>query len=196
MTPGAALTLAELPAAASPESAADAGRLVALVHQHSAFVWRSLVRLGVPRADAEDAVQQVFLVVARKLGEIEVGREPAFLFSTALRIASRARRTQQRLREVLADEPLERIDPAPGPEDLIDRARARAVLDGILDTMPLDLRAVFVLFELEQAPTTEIAALLDLPPGTVASRLRRAREHFQAAVKRLDARATFRGASP
>ncbi|MFT3771354.1 MAG: sigma factor-like helix-turn-helix DNA-binding protein [Minicystis sp.] len=54
--------------------------------------------------------------------------------------------------------------------------------------MPLDLRAVFVLFELEQATMAEIAAMLDLPPGTVASRLRRAREHFQAAARRIAAK--------
>ncbi|WP_437877438.1 RNA polymerase sigma factor [Sorangium sp. So ce513] len=196
MSRGEALTLAELPAAVPPESRAAPGRLAALVTQHSAFVWRSLVRLGVPRADAEDAVQQVFLVAARRLGDIEAGREPAFLFSTALRIASRARRTQQRRREVLEDEPHERADPAPGPEEMMARARARATLDAILDTMPLDLRAVFVLFELEQMTTAAIAALLELPGGTVASRLRRAREHFQAAVRRLEARGHHGGESP
>ncbi|WP_437278619.1 sigma factor [Sorangium sp. So ce375] len=101
MSRGEALTLMPLPAAVPPDSRAAAGRLAGLVMEHSAFVWRSLVRLGVPRADAEDAAQQVFLVAARRLGDIESGREAAFLFSTALRIASRARRTQQRRREVL-----------------------------------------------------------------------------------------------
>ncbi|WP_437818266.1 GNAT family N-acetyltransferase [Sorangium sp. So ce1078] len=72
-------------------------------------MWRSLVRLGVARADAEDAVQQVFLAAARRLGDIECGRESAFLFSTALRISSRARRAQQRRREVLEEEPRERV---------------------------------------------------------------------------------------
>lgn len=193
------MALTGLPAAAAPpESGADARRLAAMVTEHSDFVWRSLVRLGAPRADAEDAVQQVFLVAARRLRDIEPGRERAFLFSTALRIASRARRTQERRREVLEDQPPERVDPAPGPEELFDRARARAVLDRILDTMPLDLRAVFVLFELEQATTAQIAALLELPAGTVASRLRRAREHFEAAVRRIEARSHVRarGESP
>lgn len=194
MSRGEALTLIELPASAPPaERRAAPGRLAALVAEQSAFVWRSLVRLGVPHADAEDAVQQVFLVAARRIGDIEYGREAAFLFSTALRVASRARRTQQRRREVLEEEPHERVDPAPDPEEMMDRARARAMLNAILDTMPLDLRAVFVLFELEQMTTAAIAAMLELPVGTVASRLRRAREHFQAAVRRLEARAHFRG---
>lgn len=163
-------------------------RVRALVTAHFAFVWRSLVRLGVPRSDAEDALQQVFLVASRKLDVIEAGREKAFLFATALRIASRARRTHERRREVLAPEPMEQLDPAAPVDELLDRARARAELEAILDDMPLELRAVFVLFELERITMAEIAGVLDLPPGTVASRLRRAREHFQAAVKRLAAR--------
>jgi RNA polymerase sigma-70 factor (ECF subfamily) len=175
-----------LPAEAT--AARDPARLRALVTDHFGFVWRSLVRLGVPRADAEDALQQVFLVASQKLDAIEPGRERAFLFGAALRIASRARRTVQRRREVLDGEPVERPDPALRADELYERARARAALEEILEEMPLDLRAVFVLFELEQVTMAEIATLLDLPAGTVASRLRRAREHFQAAVRRLSAR--------
>ena len=183
---GAAEAMA-IPSQVPAEGAPDPARVRALVTGHFDFVWRSLVRLGVPRADAEDALQQVFLVASRRVGEIEPGRERAFLFGTALRIASRARRTVHRRREVLDGEPVEHEDPSPGAEDLVDRARARAELEAILDGMPLDLRAVFVLFELEQMTMAEIAATLDLPPGTVASRLRRAREGFQAAVRRSQA---------
>jgi RNA polymerase sigma-70 factor, ECF subfamily len=194
MSRGEALAMAAgLPADAPPASQAAAARLRALITENFALVWRSLVRLGVPRADAEDALQQVFLVASRRLGDIEEGRERAFLFSTALRIAARARRTQQRRREVFDEHPTERLDPAPGPEEIISRARARAELSAILDAMPLDLRAVFVLFELEQSTMAEIAALLAIPPGTVASRLRRAREHFQSAVRRLAERRPPRG---
>ena len=179
------------PREADPSLAAagiEPGRLRALVTDHFAFVWRSLVRLGVPRADAEDALQQVFIVASRKLPRIEPGRERAFLFGTALRIASRARRTQRRRREVLDPALGEGLDPGPSAEDLCDRSRARAAVSAILDGMPLDLRAVFVLFELEEIATPEIAAMLDLPRGTVASRLRRARDHFEAAARRIAAR--------
>ena len=63
----------------------------------------------------------------------------------------------------------------------------------MLDALPMELRAPFVLFELEEVPSAEIAAMLDLPVGTVASRLRRAREEFQKIVARVQARAAFRG---
>jgi RNA polymerase sigma-70 factor (ECF subfamily) len=163
----------------------DPARLRTLVTDNAAFVWRSLVRLGVPRSDAEDAVQQVFLVASQKFDEVELGRERSFLFGTVLRIASRARRTECRRRELLGGELALRTDPGPNPEEQLGRREARAALDTILDAMPLDLRAVFVLFELEQATMAEIGMLLSIPPGTVASRLRRAREHFAGAVGRF-----------
>lgn len=188
MTPAPAAAVPVAPGEVGAAAAGDPARVRALVTEHFGFVWRSLVRLGVPRADAEDALQQVFVVAARKVAEIEPGRERAFLFGTAFRIASRARRTQQRRREVLDGEPAERVDPGPGAEERLDRARARAELEAILEGMPIELRAVFVLFELEQMTMAEIARVLDLPSGTIASRLRRAREQFQAAVKRAAAR--------
>lgn len=191
MSPGDALALGEDEGAPSVPGVEDdvnaRARLTALVTQNFDFVRRSLLRLGVPRRDAEDALQQVFLVASRKLGSIEPGRERAFLLGTALRLASRARRTHQRRREVLDGAPHEQLDPGPGLEDRIDQARARATVESILDAMPLELRAVFVLFELEQVTMAEIATLLDLPRGTVASRLRRAREHFETATRRLSA---------
>ena len=79
-------------------------------------------------------------------------------------------------------------DGAANPEELMDQRRARALLDQVLGDMPMDLRAVFVLFELEEMTMMEIATLSDIPPGTVASRLRRARHVFQKAVQKLTAR--------
>ena len=175
--------------------AANAGRLRALVAAHAGFVWRSIRRLGVPELDADDAAQQVFLVAAKKLDVIAQGSERAFLFSTALRVASKSRRTRERRREV-DDEALEaRRDSTPGPEELLDRRRARQLLDELLDAMAIEERVVFVLYEIEQLTTPEIAAMLAIPQGTVASRLRRAREDFDSRVCRLEARAKFRGGS-
>jgi RNA polymerase sigma-70 factor (ECF subfamily) len=168
----------------------DPARLRAMLAAHYDLVWRSLRRFGVRPGDVDDAAQQVFLVAARKLDVIEPGAERSFLVGTAMRVASDARRAATRRREVQDEDPIhERRDSSPGPEELADRHRARALLDEVLDGMPLDLRAVFVLFELEELPTAEIASLVGVPVGTVASRLRRARGEFHRIAARLRARA-------
>lgn len=185
-----------IPAPRTPASAraADA-RLRALVDGQYDFIWRSLRRLGVPDTDTDDCSQQVFLVASRKLDDILPGAERAFLFSTALRVASDARRSRQRRREVFEDVDEPR-DPAPDPEQVVEQKRARALLDEVLDSLPMELRAVFVLFELEELPSADIAEVLAIPIGTVASRLRRAREEFQRIVARLKAREAFDGGKP
>ena len=77
------------------------------------------------------------------------------------------------------------MDPAASPEELADRWRARVMLDRALEAMPMDLRKVFVLFDLEELTTTEVASVLHVPRGTVASRLRRAREVFRETVSTM-----------
>jgi RNA polymerase sigma-70 factor (ECF subfamily) len=171
---------------ARPPGLDDGGRLRALIDEHFDFVWRTLRRLGVPPSDLDDATQQVFLVVSRKLSLIDIEREKAFVFQTALRVAADARRTLRRRREVLDGSLFERVDGAPGPEDVADRKRARAMLDAVLEDMPIDLRVVFILFEVEELSSIEIGRLLGVPTGTVASRLRRARADFQARVAVLE----------
>jgi RNA polymerase sigma-70 factor, ECF subfamily len=149
-------------------------------------LWRLLRRLGVPNADADDATQEVYLVVAERGAEILPGKERAFVYGIALRVAhSRLRR---RDRSVELDEPSMADEDAPGIEDLVDQREARKLLDELLEQMPFELRAVFVLFELEELSTVEIADALEIPRGTAASRLRRAREDFQIRVTRLRAR--------
>ncbi len=165
----------------------DRLRLRALLNEHFQLVWRTLRRLGVATPDLDDASQQVFLVVSRKLSAIELGKEKPFIFQTALRVASDARRTVRRRHEVLDPTLLQGVDTSPGPEAITLRKQARALLDAVLDDMPIELRAVFVFFEIEEMSSIEIGELLGIPTGTVASRLRRAREAFQARVQELEA---------
>ena len=167
-------------------SGADIGeaRLREMIDSHFDFIWRLTRRLGVREADVDDAVQQVFWVAARKLDVILPGRERAYLSATALRVASDARRSRSRHPEDASSDVGSESDPTPGPDELTEQRRARRLLDEILDSMAPDLRTVFVLFELEELTTPEIAELLDLPLGTAASRLRRARQTFQSAVER------------
>lgn len=165
------------------EQAARDARVRQMVSRYYDFIWRSLRRLGLAPADAEDAAQEVFSIAANKLDQIVDGKERAFLFGTALRVASTERRTTARRREQLG-ELFEPSDPAPSADEKLDQRRARALLDEALEALDLELRSVFVLFELEEMSAPEIAELLEVPAGTVASRLRRARLAFRRAVQR------------
>ncbi|HVK66614.1 MAG TPA: sigma-70 family RNA polymerase sigma factor [Polyangium sp.] len=183
------------PLSVAPVEGEAAARFRAIRDEHFEFVWRSVRRLGVPDADADDAAQQVFIVLSRRLDEISAGSERAFLFGTAMRVAMQVRRTMRRRGEVsLSGEDetpgpsLEPPDMGPDAEELLAQRRARVMLDEVLESLPLDVRAVFVLFELEEMRVPEIASLLGIPLGTAASRLRRGRELFQAELSRVQAR--------
>jgi RNA polymerase sigma-70 factor, ECF subfamily len=159
---------------------ADA-RLRAVVAAHFEVLWRSLRRFGVPESTLDDAVQHVLLTLANRLSEVELGRERAFLLATALRTAANVRRRHQRSRE-MATEELEHATGGATPESLLEEKRRRLLLDRALDTLPLEQRAVFVLYELEGFTLPEIAQDLGVPLGTATSRLRRARSRFEAWV--------------
>jgi RNA polymerase sigma-70 factor, ECF subfamily len=161
-------------------------RLRRMVDEHIDFVARVLRNAGTPVAEIDDEVQRTFITVARRLDDVRIGSEKSFLLQTALNVAAHARRTAARRREVSADEAPELVDPST-PEQLADRTRARRLLDQVLDAMETDLRTVFVLYEFEELSMVEIASLLGIPSGTVASRLRRARGQFKERVQALEA---------
>lgn len=162
-------------------------RVRRLVTAHFDPLWRFMRRLGVEPANLDDAMQEVVVIAVTRLENIAAESERSFLFSTAFRIASEHRRRRTSRREVDEGALADHEDPAPEPDALADQMRARAMLDRVLSAMPTDLRAVFTLYEIEEMTMAEIAQLLDLPQGTVASRLRRAREQFEARVDRLQA---------
>ncbi len=161
-----------------------AAKLRRLTADNLRFIGRLLGTLGVAFEDLEDAAQQVFLVFSDRFDDIQPGSERSFLVGTAYRVTADLRRKRKAPREL----PHERADlderghEGPGPDELTDQKRARQVLDAVLDAMGQELRAVFVLFEIEGLTTPEIAAALNVPIGTAASRLRRAREQFRELV--------------
>jgi RNA polymerase sigma-70 factor (ECF subfamily) len=182
-----ASTLATDPSdAPSPQAtAARDARLRAMVGAHFDSVWRALKRLGVPDAGVDDAAQQVFLVASRRLDEILAEGERAYLMGVALRVAADARRAQRRRREVPIDDQGEIPTPGlPGPEERLDEQRARRMLTKFLAGMPDEMREAFVLFELEEMSAPDVAAALGVPVGTVASRVRRARDHIRQRMVR------------
>lgn len=161
-------------------------RLTALVSAHADLVWRTVRRLGIPPPHTDDVTQEVFVITARKLDVIEQGKENAFLVGVARNVVAHARRSLARRREVLDGEHAGRtVYPGPDPEGTFAEKEARALLDRALDALGDDLRIVLVLHDLEEMTMLEIAQALDIPPGTAASRLRRAREQFMHAAARL-----------
>lgn len=171
-------------------------RLRLIVDRHFVLASRIIRNLGIADCDVDDVLQQAFSITSDRLPDIEVGKERAFLIQTAIHLAGSARRARALSRETLTDELPDVSDGKPSPEELSDHARALRVLDGVLGDMDLELRSVFVLYEVEEMTMSEIAAVLQVPAGTVASRLRRAREDFLARVRRMHvARARKEGRS-
>jgi RNA polymerase sigma-70 factor (ECF subfamily) len=169
-------------ASATPASSlarVDEARLRRVVSAHFDVLWRFLRRLGIPESDVDDAVQEVILVLARKLDQVQAESERSFVLSTAFRVASGMRRQVKRRREVSEASLYERESPALDPEAAAEQRRLALLLAHVLEQLSLELRDVFVLYELEDFTMAEIASALGLPPGTVASRLRRGRETFE-----------------
>lgn len=168
-------------------------RLRRLVDQYIDFVARVLRNAGTPESEIDDDLQRTFIIAAKRLDDIRHGAEKSFLLQIALRVAAHARRTVARRREVPSDDPPELVELMATPEQLTDQREARLLLDRILGLMDSDLRTVFVLHEFEEMNTSEIASLLKIPRGTVASRLRRARLEFRERVVALENAQAGRG---
>jgi RNA polymerase sigma-70 factor, ECF subfamily len=166
---------------------ANTARFRAMFETHFERVCVALRRFCVPTREIEDAAQQVFVVAWNKLALISPGNERAFLLGTAWNVASHSKRTESRRREVWDDDERtdEVIDPRSRSDELVEEKQTRVLLDKVLSQLPEDLRVVLVLHELEELSRDQIALALGWPPGTVASRLERARNEFS----RLSARA-------
>lgn len=162
--------------------------------EHFRFVWRSLRRLGVPESDASDAAQDVFLVVHRRLSDFEGrSRMTTWLYGICYRVARDRRRLAHVRRRVDDEEILEqKADDGADVAAEAERRQGLALLDALLDDLTLEQRAVFTLFELEGLTGEAIAEALEIPVGTVYSRLRLGREQFRKSLSRLHARDRFR----
>lgn len=171
------------PAAATPLVFED------VYEEHADFVWRGLRRLGVPDAEVDDALQDTFVVVHRRLASFE-GKSSlkTWIFGIALRVA----RTHRRSRARKPTSPLEDHDePSCGAADPAASAEDREavrVLHALLDELDDEKREVFVLAELEELTAPEIADTLTLNVNTVYARVRAARKAFEQAVARHRAR--------
>lgn len=170
-----------VPAKRLPPTEVDRDRLERIFNAHHAAVWRALRRRGLTPEAAEDATQETFLLAAERLGDIQPDRERAFLIGTAVRVAHTLGR--KTVRWELDEDMDQRFS------TIRDTSETRAdvqLCDLVLSKVDPELVEVFVLYEIEELTSPEIATLLEIPLGSVASRLRRAREQFRSAAERVE----------
>lgn len=159
----------------------DHPELAAVYRQYVKFVWRSATRLGVPSALLEDAVQDVFLVAARRLPEFRAESSlKTWLFAITIRVVRFHRRSAwrhtRRIEAYANDQAYsDAADPYP-------RSDAGTMLERLLEQLEPERRAVFILIELEGMTAQEIAVALGIKVNTVYSRLRLARLQLERAL--------------
>jgi RNA polymerase sigma-70 factor (ECF subfamily) len=153
---------------------------------HATFVARFLARLGASPSDLDDLVQEVFLVAHRHGGFTpDRGRATTWLAHIAMRVASTARRGLRRRREEHDEDALTAY-PSRGadPQRSLEVTESLARVERALTSLNLEQRAVFILFEVEGESCEAIALGLNVPLGTVYSRLHKARKKFRSAYER------------
>lgn len=158
-------------------------RFAALVEAHLDAIYRTARRLGARDDNIEDLIQEVLVVLARRLDDIEPDKERAFALGITARIVAGFRRQERRRREDLVaevegeGENVQALAPCAGlhGERYVEHAEALELLRAGLDAMTEGQRVTFVLFELEELRASEIAAQLGLAEAAVVSRLHRAR---------------------
>ena len=179
------------PSASWPVAAEPLPDLATLFRSHFDFVWRVARSLGVPPGAVDDAVQDVFLTVHRRLSEFE-GRASmrTWIYAITYRTAQNHRRRSQRQRcDALLEEPLAH---GPDPGQQLESARAGQFVMKFLEGVSAEKRDVFVLSVLEELSAPEVAEILGVKLNTVYSRLRLVRADFRAALDKVAARESSR----
>ena len=157
-----------------------------IYREHGRFVWLSLQRLGIQPADLDDIAQDVFMIVHRRLDTFDRrARISTWLFGICMRVAANYRRRRRWTREVLAGG-FEDERPAAlvGADEVLARREQREMAERALNRLDVAKRATFVMFELESLTCNEIAELMNVPVGTVYSRLHSARRQLEKSLRR------------
>lgn len=167
----------------------------AIYRDYFDFVWSSAARLGVEPSAVDDLVQEVFIVIHQKLHTLE---NPAalrsWIYGIVRRTASghrRSRRTEANAGVGLSEQE-QTLPPPPTPLDETERNADLALVARLLEQLDETKREVFALVELDGLKVPEVAELLEIPLNTAYSRLRLARQAFEAALQRHHARSRGR----
>lgn len=169
-----------IPAADGPEGT-EFERLYAA---EFAFVWRCLRALGVLEAELDDAAQEVFLVVHRRLENVDRSLPlRAWLFGVVRNVAYNQKRSRRRKSGVLGSLDGEPPSQQPSPFDRALAREAAASMQAFLADLSEAKREVFILAELEEWTVVEVAGAVGIPLNTAYSRLRSARIDFESFLK-------------
>jgi RNA polymerase sigma-70 factor (ECF subfamily) len=165
----------------------DRGAFDEIVTRHRNRVYAVALRICNRHEDALDVTQDVFLAAYRKLSGF---RQEALLTTWLHRLAVNAAldlaRKRSRRDHPSLDDAVEMADAAPGPDEVAaDSVRAAEVRRALASLSP-EYRAVVVLHDLQDLDYAAVAAALDVPVGTVKSRLHRARLELARALRHLE----------
>ena len=177
------LALMALPAPAGSTGEVD---IEAAFKDHGAFIGRVIMRFLGDGPHVDDLLQDTFLTAFRKQDSFE-GRSElrTWLYGIASNLCSHHRRSATRLDRFKGKLAAEGVAEVPSPERSVHRSQGAALLHQAIESLPFKQREVFVLYELEELEGREIAELLDIPIGTVWTRLHHARARFEKQVAKL-----------
>jgi RNA polymerase sigma-70 factor, ECF subfamily len=171
-------TLAAVSGQAQREEAADVG---ALFTMHAPFLLRVVERFTGKGAHVEDIVQEVFVVAHRRRAELRTGPEVrGWLYRVTMNVIRQHRRSLFRFFRLKSAATVEPRAKGVVPDDVAARRQEGERIRKVVLEMDFNLREVFVLHELEGLRASDIAAILEIPEGTVWSRLGAARKDFRA----------------
>lgn len=179
------LARAAMPAESILELPLPEHRLRTTVSANYGALHRAIRRLGVPEFEVDDVAQEAFLAFHRKASSVHPRAERQFLLQAAFRIVLARQRGFMRRREELEPAFEEFQHLRQNPEEEMSQQESLGILDGILGAMPMELRMVFSLCEIEQVSLRDAAGILEVPLGTATSRLRRARDLFEKLAARV-----------
>lgn len=160
--------------------------VAALYGAHARRLWRTLLRLGVPRAQVEDALQEVFLVAHQQRARFGgLSSELTWLTGIAAGTAANVRR---KLLRRGAHEPVDDSLAMEGgrPDEALERQARLEALTRVLSQLPDEQREVVVLMDLERLTAPEVAEALSTKVNTVYSRLRLGRAALVRALESFE----------
>lgn len=155
-----------------------------LVERYQKLVYTLALRMVSNPADAEDVAQEAFLSAWKGLPKFRMDAKfSTWLYRLTVNAATDLlrRRQKEQAHQSLEDEeqPVQIPDDAPGPEEQAQAAERRAVLQRAIDSLTENHRKILLLREVNGLDYQEIGQVLELTPGTVKSRLARARRELR-----------------